>query len=227
MTTFTLLGQVCDADGFCVQTGIEGRSMSCWPAGNYRSRQADHVGVHLHHRGPELGEVVHLEQAHRHLWAVAVVDLDRAHERDIDQIAGPLYFSPAVTGRWADPLESDDITLEELSLTDSPAGHGLQPVTILVGDIGSSTDRGRWPYQATHNPVIVNAVETVETRRRSMHRGPLHIRRTPDIQPLADGGWLVDGQLVTEQRDSGKRIRLPDGSLAELEYRPGRILAVH
>ena len=225
MSTFTVYGTVVDVDGVAVQTGIEGRSMRLWPSANFRDRQADHIGVHLGHVGPELGEVHHLEHRDRHLWAVASIDFDRADERDVLDIHGPLYFSPSVSGRPADSLACDDIELAELSLTDRPAGHALQPVRLLCGDIRSSNDRGRWPYHARTNPLLVNAVDTV--RSRSVHRSPLHIRRHhPDPVKLDDGLWLDHtGRPVPvpplrrigyQVEDRGRTVNL------EAEVAPGR-----
>jgi hypothetical protein len=108
MTTLTVLGSFADLDGHCLRAGgTSATRVSAWPAGNYRSEQPKRIAVLLGHSGPELGEVVHLEQGQRRLEAVAVVDLDRADER-LSEVTGPLYWSSGARGQMAGLVAEDN-----------------------------------------------------------------------------------------------------------------------
>jgi hypothetical protein len=173
MRSFTIHGVIADDDGMCVQyDDLDGRHLSAWPALAYRSSQPERIPVHWRHRGAELGEVIHLEHRNRHLHAVCVVDFDRAEVDTLDP-NGPIFFSPTAAGARPD-LVASDVTLEELSLTDSPASLGLTPVSILCGDVRSDADRAHWPL-STMTPLLANAIDTAAARRR--YRGmPLQVR---------------------------------------------------
>jgi len=226
MTAITLVGQVTDALGHAEhrtlgwdgRTATEHRRFSSLPALEYRSIQPARIPVDLRHRGPALGEVVHLERtAGGSINAVAVVS---GCPELVSPTIAPQYWSGEVTATG----DHRDIELVGLGIVEAPAIRGLQPITVLCGDVRDVAWRQTWHNRTPQRELLERAAATIQ--RRAVEGGPMRIVELDQrMTPLGNGGFVDHrGEMVAG--GSGRTITLPDGSVAEMRYARGTILAV-
>jgi hypothetical protein len=226
MTAITLVGQVTDALGHSEhrtlgwdgRTATETRRYSSLPALEFRSIQPAHIEVNLRHQGPAIGEVVHLERtADNSIYAVAVVS---GHPELVSPTIPPQYWSGEVTAT----ADRRDIELTGLGIVEAPAIRGLRPLEVLCGDVRDVAWRQTWHNRTPRRELLERAAATLQRRRTG---DPIRI--TEPVQPptpLGAGAYLDHRGDMVPTAASGRTITLPDGSVAELRYGRGTILAV-
>jgi hypothetical protein len=217
MTTTTIIGQVANRLGFVRQTWLEqGRHRPelrshhfAASADEYSGAQPERIPLELNH-GRRIGEVRHLERRAGKLWAVAEVH---------DPAGIPpnaVHFSPTIhyEEHGADAI---DIELRSLSLTDRPATVEPEVVHELLGDLRHAC-RNAWRL---HNPVLADILGNALANKTGTTR--IIEDHLPEQTPT-----LFERRMEarTVARPSGRWMLLPDGTRAEVEYRPARIIAV-
>lgn len=222
MTTLTISGPFVDRDGLVRQTeyGWDGhratmtRTFSAEPAREYRSTHPARIPVNVAHRGPDIGQVVHLEEdGGGALNAVAVVEGPACLEL-LKSSSGPWYWSAEIDIRDG----GRDIELTGLAVTDKPAYVGLRPLEVHLDDIRETAWRSRQSFLNPHQ-MLTRAAATYQ-RRRFRHGEPMVIDGHDD--PPTAYERRMDARALGH--DSGRWITLPDGRAAEVEIRPAQII---
>lgn len=232
MTAITLVGQVTDRLGHAEhrsyswdgRTAIETRSYAALASIEYRSAQAAHIAIDRDHHHGDLGEVVHLEwTADDSIIAVAVVD-------DLDELLTPshppVYWSPHLRYRHG----GHDIEIRSIAVTDDPATCGLAPLEVLCGDVRDVGWRARWHNRTPHRALLERAADAHLRRRWG---APITIVDPAGLAGLTrvnDGLWLDrDGNPIPSE-DRHATVPVDDDyqrPMGPIEYRPGRVIAVH
>ena len=245
MAAITVYGRVTDALGASLnihtawdgQVAREHREYKAIPATEYRTAQPNHIPINREHRGPTLGEIVHLERDDCGISAVAVVEnfpeLALPHD-------GDWYFS----GELAHCL-GRDCEIRGVGIVRDPAVVGLRPLDVHLGDVRNHGVRARWHNRTPQVRLLERAGATYDRRQRrsrdpltiedlgrapateERHRGTAPTEHRPSITHDPNAGWLDERGNPIPGRATGVRRLLPDGSTADIEHRPGgAILAV-
>lgn len=225
--TATIWGPLTDRDGIA---HWDDGTIAAEPTANFNTHQPRHIPIDIGHDGNPIGDILYLEESYGKLHAVGVIDtLDAEDLAD----AGDVYWSSTTLATRARhrSYERERIELRSITLTKSPAGHGLAPLHHLPGDIRDRDDRTAWTRSAGWNSesmpaVIRNAIDYLSVYTRA--HGPLIINRplnTRRIERTESGLMLIDGEPVVSRAAIGAPFgRAPWG--APIEHRPAQVISV-
>lgn len=105
--------------------------------------------------------------------------------------------------------------MTSLSLVAQPATLGAPVVHELLGNVRTAS-RDAWRLR---DPLLADILTNAAANRNGTSRivEPCPPEQTPT---------MFERRMSAPSTSSGRKIVLPDGTLAELEYRPARIVAV-
>ena len=216
--TLTLVGRIVDRDGLWQRSTVawdghratETRRFDSFPAAEYRSVQPSRIPVNVGHTDRVVGQLVHLEAGPAgDIVGVGTVD---GCPWLLSSRSGPWYWSAEFNHQGG-----RDIEITAVALVENPGFVGLQPIAVHPADVCALGWRSR---QSALNPdrLLTRAAAT-HARRGALSIEPMRIENHTEADHL-------DERDLSAFRPSGQMMRLPDGELAEVEIRPGRILAV-
>lgn len=151
------------------------------------------VPVDLDHDGAPIGEVVYGEvDTDGRLRLVAILDDDA-----ITRVPGAIYFSTTTLNRGAVGTRTryyaDSAELLSIALTLDPASVAAQPVTVMAGDLRSTSDRSRWEISwRSQRPLLGRALDHLGTTPR--HRTATRLLDRRDQPELHEHGWGLDAE---------------------------------
>jgi hypothetical protein len=157
--------------------------------------------------GEVIGQVLALERAPDGVWATAICN-ETALLRD----RRPWFFSAETDSN----VDGSDVVIKGVALTRHPAQTMLEAVRVYAGDPRLPEDRRRWRLR---EPFASRLERAGVSMRHKSSSTPIVVRdeTTPEITPLGQGRFLVDGELRVAPRHR------PPG---QLEHRPCQILFV-
>lgn len=162
MNTLTIVGKVLDHLGHAqarrlvpVPGGLPRLETRSWAtaANGVRRRQPSAVLDIDHDR--IVGRVVAYDLDAGGLWATAI-----CHDLDVLTDHEPWWYSAAVDYR----SDGTDIVLTGLALTHKPAGVGLRPVELLVGELARTAHRSSWRLPTHTRERIERAARNADNR---------------------------------------------------------------
>lgn len=175
-------GPILEGDGHVSRRTSDGhwRSETCTVDDGLADLQPGHIAVHVRHRGPAIGEVVHLEARHDRVFAVAQIDVDLLAESDdlpVDADTARWFWSPSIKPpAGGDRTHIVGATLTELSLTTTP-------LTVAFDPVRATRQR---PHRLADNHMLRRAADTISERSRGRVVS-LRINRLDDRgRPLAE-----------------------------------------
>jgi hypothetical protein len=225
------IGQLLDEQGLAMQisrhvtaadpaTGrnfdVETRkSFRATPAHNVRSRQGERIPVNIgHHQDAEIGNVVHLEMAGRHLWAVAELD----HDLDDD---GTWKFSVETTSSYErGSATGTDIEITGIGIVTRTAQTNLQPIQFMPGSVETAARRVVHQHGLA-GQLVRNAANVLTDRR---HNRPIQVRGLLD----ADQQDQAQYANALQHYYRSHPLEMPQQQPGEMRISPwlGKVLSV-
>jgi hypothetical protein len=200
--TLTLIGTVATPGGYVEHVDLVGDTKySRTRAMSYQRQQKADLALHFDHDETwRIGTCCALIRS-RAAGLVAVARIDSDIESMLDD--GPWYFSDGITSERSGTFgERSNVSIDELSLTRTPAIRGLSPVRWAHGEIGSASAPGRMPLD--WYDIWQQAADTVSAAR---------YRKAPDHLTIHDTDELTIPELISTDPVAGRRA-LADATAA-------------
>jgi hypothetical protein len=197
--TITAIGPIATAPGLCQHRDQWGDPIpSRVPASSYLAEQPKSIPIHVvHDRDWRIGSTVHLERRRgRDLLAVAQLDDSAA---DLLDDGRDWHFSPSVSCHNVGSVQFDYSLLNEISITNNPATHGLKALRWSRNDAAPRGMPVLWystwenaaermdsgAHRRSHHHVILDLDEGGRPLQRSAVVTPSPPAAKPTPTPLA------------------------------------------